>query len=227
MIDVTTLPAAGLPDDLAAVGVPVHSTTDGPVTGRRPRRRSPAVAARRRSTPRGASGTGSPARSAQVLCCVRPAAAAVATAAADVVLVGVGAEPPRWPATPGSSRSGGRRPPSCGPPGRVAPPLLVLPEVGRRAADDVAAAAGRGGVRWPPTASTTSAPATRPPAWRRPGPGRRRRDADAVAAGAARGARVAASVALARDLVNEPPELAHPAAVRRRGRRAVRRRRRR
>ncbi len=31
MINVTSLSGTGLPDDLAAVGVPVHSTADGPV----------------------------------------------------------------------------------------------------------------------------------------------------------------------------------------------------
>ena len=38
MIDVTALSGSGLPDDLLAVGVPVHSTADGPVVSCDPTR---------------------------------------------------------------------------------------------------------------------------------------------------------------------------------------------
>ena len=51
MINVTALSGTGLPDDLAAVGVPVHSSADGPVLAFDPAavvRRGPADLARRR-----------------------------------------------------------------------------------------------------------------------------------------------------------------------------------
>jgi hypothetical protein len=64
---------------------------------------------------------------------------------------------------------------------------------------------------WPPTAMTTTAPARRPNDWspgHRPADGLRR--SHLAATGAAGGARLAESVSLARDLVNEPPSALTP-----------------
>ena len=88
--------------------------------------------------------------------------------------------------------------------------LLVLPEVADAPVADAAAAAAEGGFlaayRYDEFRSTD--PATGPASLvlmaGRPG------DDDAVVAGAARGARVARSVAMARDLVNEPPSSLNP-----------------
>jgi leucyl aminopeptidase len=183
VIDVTAWTGDGLPDDLAAVGIPVHSTSDGPVpTG----------------APSGLVDLGVPAaldaawcerqgfggKVAQVLV-LRSAHSDPADAAdPDVVLVGIGAA---------DSLSGDRGLESVRraaasfvrAAGRSGSALLSLPEVGGEGTAAVAAAAAE------PTTSLDSLVLAGD-------------DDRAVASGAARGAQVARAVSLARDLVNEP-----------------------
>ena len=201
MIDVTTLSATGLPDDLVAVGVPVLSTEAGPLV-------APAAGAVDGvELPATLDGVwcerqGFTGRAAQVLVLRSADAATGAATGPDVVLVGLGT---------GDALSGDRgietvRRAAAGfvrSAGSGGTALLVLPEVAGAPAADVAAAAAEGGAlasyrfdrfrsAEPPSALGTlmlTDGDTEP---------------DAVARGAARGAQVARSVALARDLVNEP-----------------------
>ncbi len=199
MIDVTTLPAAGLPDGLTVVGVPVHTTTAGPSPawhpGVLPEVELPDALDAAWCERQGFSG-----KVAQVLVLRRPTAAAGGDPAPDVVLVGVGAED-RLAGDAGLEsvrRSTAAFVRAAGSGGTA---LLVLPEVGGWAADDVAAAAAEGGAlasyRFDVLRSADPAPELH-------GLVLRGDDADAMARGAARGAQVARAVALARDLVNEP-----------------------
>ncbi len=199
MIDVTTLSAAGLPAELAAVGVPVHSSGDGPVVaidrGGVDGVDLPAVLDARWCERQGFTG-----KAAQILVLRSPNAATGAAPAPDVVLVGLG---PVAALAGDKGRETVRRAAagfvrSAGSGGTA---LLALPDVAGVPAADVAAAAAEGG----------SLASYRFDGYRSadPSPGLsalvlRGGDPVAVAEGAARGAQVARSVALARDLVNEP-----------------------
>ncbi len=202
MINVTALPGPALPDDAIAVGVPVVSTSDGPV-----------VAASGVEL----DGVTLPTALDADWCERQGFAGKVAQtlvlrsldAGPEVVLVGVGAtdrlvgdqglESLRR-ATAAFVRSAGK--------GGSA--VLVLPAGIDAAPVDTAAAAAEGGAlatyRYedfrsaePPAGLGGLALAADPSL-----------DTDAVAQGAARGSRVARSVALARDLVNEPPSSLTP-----------------
>jgi len=201
VIDVTALSATRPPDDLVAVGVPVVSTESGPLvaraTGAVDGVELPAALDGEWCERQGFTG-----RAAQVLVLRSPDAATGATTGPDVVLVGLGSldalSGDRGIETVRRAAAGFVR--SAGSGGTA---LLVLPEVAAAPAADVAAAAAEGGAlasyrfdrfrsAEPPSAlgalMLTDGGA----------------DPDAVARGAARGAQVARSVALARDLVNEP-----------------------
>ncbi len=202
MINVTALSGTGLPDDLAAVGVPVHSTADGPVVAAAP----DAVGGIVLSGPldpdwcerQGFSG-----KVAQTLVLRSlesgPETVLVGLGAADK-LTGVGGLESVRRAVSSFVRSAGK--------GGTA--LLVLPEVVGAAATEVAAAGAEAGAlatysyddfrSADPTVGLTGLVLTTASAG----------DADATAEGAARGSRVARSVALARDLVNEPPSSLTP-----------------
>ena len=202
MINVTALSGTGLPDDLAAVGVPVHSTADGPVVAAAP----DAVGGIVLSGPldpdwcerQGFSG-----KVAQTLVLRSlesgPETVLVGLGAADKLTGVAGLESVRR-AVSSFVRSAGN--------GGTA--LLVLPEVVGAAATEVAAAGAEAGAlatysyddfrSADPTVGLTGLVLTTASAG----------DADATAEGAARGSRVARSVALARDLVNEPPSSLTP-----------------
>ena len=202
MIDVTTLSAPGRPDDLFVVGLPVLNTPDGPVPAvggavlddqGLPASLDPAWCERQ-----GFSG-----KAAQVLV-LRPAAAASGDGVRpDVVLVGLGTAE----ALAGDRgletlrRSAGAFVRAAG---RSGAALLLLPRVEGEGPGATAAAAAEGGAlasyRYDEFRSADPPPALGTLVLAGDGPA----DADAVAAGAARGARIADSVALARDLVNEP-----------------------
>ncbi len=202
MINVTALSGTGLPDDLAAVGVPVHSTADGPVVAAAP----DAVGGIVLSGPldpdwcerQGFSG-----KVAQTLVLRSlesgPETVLVGLGAADKLTGVAGLESVRR-AVSSFVRSAGN--------GGTA--LLVLPEVVDAGATEVAAAGAEAGAlatysyddfrSADPTVGLTGLVLTTASAG----------DADATAEGAARGSRVARSVALARDLVNEPPSSLTP-----------------
>ena len=202
MINVTALSGTGLPDDLVAVGVPVHSTADGPVVAAAP----DAVGGIVLSGPldpdwcerQGFSG-----KVAQTLVLRSlesgPETVLVGLGAADKLTGVAGLESVRR-AVSSFVRSAGK--------GGTA--LLVLPEVVGAAATEVAAAGAEAGAlatysyddfrSADPTVGLTGLVLTTASAG----------DADATAEGAARGSRVARSVALARDLVNEPPSSLTP-----------------
>jgi leucyl aminopeptidase len=202
VINVTALSGTGLPDDLAAVGVPVHSTADGPVVAAAP----DAVGGIVLSGPldpdwcerQGFSG-----KVAQTLVLRSlesgPETVLVGLGAADKLTGVAGLESVRR-AVSSFVRSAGN--------GGTA--LLVLPEVVDAGATEVAAAGAEAGAlatysyddfrSADPTVGLTGLVLTTASAG----------DADATAEGAARGSRVARSVALARDLVNEPPSSLTP-----------------
>ena len=211
MITVTALSGNGLPDDLAAVGVPVHSTADGPVLACDPSVVAgvtlPATLDASWCERQGFSG-----KVAQVLVLRSMGAAVGDVPGPDVVLVGLGSAD----ALAGDKgleslrRSAGSFVRAAGKGGTA---LLVLPEVTGETLVDTAAAAAEAG----------SLAAYRYEAFRSGDPakglvalvltsgsaGSVVQDA-VLDKGTARGARVAESVALARDLVNEPPSSLTP-----------------
>ena len=201
MIDVTALSGTALPGDLVAVGVPVHSTADGPVVACDPGAVGgldlPGHLDAAWCERQGFSG-----KAAQVLVLRSPGAATGAAPGPDVVLVGTGdqgsLDGPRAVETVRRSAAGFVR--SAGAGGTA---LLVLAEVGGVSTEDVAAAAAEGGAlasyRFDAFRSTDPPPALGGLLLTGGGG-----DPGAVAAGAERGSRVARAVALARDLVNEP-----------------------
>ena len=202
MITVTALSGTGLPDDLAAVGVPVHSTTEGPVVG---------------TAPDAVDGIALPGPLDADWCERHGFSGKVAQtlvlrsldAGPDVVLVGVGTaaklsgvaglESVRR-AVSSFVRSAGK--------GGTA--LMVLPEVVGVDAREVAAAGAEAGAlatyAYDDFRSADPSGGLGGLVLVAPSDG----DADAVAEGAARGSRIARSVALARDLVNEPPNSLTP-----------------
>jgi leucyl aminopeptidase len=202
VINVTALSGTGLPDDLAAVGVPVHSTADGPVVAAVPDAVGgialPGALDSDWCERQGFSG-----KVAQTLVLRSlesgPETVLVGLGAADKLTGVAGLESVRRAAS-SFVRSAGK--------GGTA--LLVLPEVVGAPAIDVAAAGAEAGAlatysyddfrSADPTAGLTGLVLTAASAG----------DADATAEGAARGSRVARSVALARDLVNEPPSSLTP-----------------
>lgn len=199
MIDVTALSRTELPASLAAVGVPVWSEADGPTLACDP------GAVEGVEIPGTLDATwcerqGFSAKSAQVLVLRSAAAASGAVATPDVALVGFGAQE-RLAGDAGLEtvrRSAAAFVRSAGSAGTA---LLVLPEVVEVLQADVAAAAAEGGAlasyRFDAFRSAEPTPALA--ALVLVGT-----DPEAVADGAARGGQVARSVAMARDLVNEP-----------------------
>jgi len=202
VINVTALSGTGLPDDLAAVGVPVHSTTDGPVVAATPDA-VPGIVLPGPLDADWCERQGFSGKVAQTLVLRSlesgPETVLVGLGAADKLSGVAGLESVRR-AVSSFVRSAGK--------GGTA--LLVLPEVAGAAATDVAAAGAEAGAlatysyddfrTADPTGRLTGlmlAPASAG-------------DGDATAEGAARGSRVARSVALARDLVNEPPSSLTP-----------------
>ena len=199
MIDVTALSGTELPDGLAAVGVPVHSGTDGPAVACDPGSvggiEVPGSLDAAWCERQGFSG-----KAAQVLVLRSAAAASGAAPAPDVALVGFGA-PDRLAGDAGLEtvrRAAAAFVRSAGSGGTA---LLVLPEVPEVTASEVAAAAAEGGAlasyRFDAFRSAEPAPALAELVLAGADP-------VAVADGAARGGQVARSVAMARDLVNEP-----------------------
>jgi leucyl aminopeptidase len=204
VIEVTALSPTGIPDDLAAVGVPVHGTDDGPVVACDPATLDgvpvptvPTVLDASWCERQGFSGT-----PAQVLVLRSPTAASGDVPAPDLVLVGLGdagalagdrgLESVRRAAAAFVRAAGSR-----------GTALLVLPSVDGVDVADIAAAAAEGGAlasyRFDEFRSTDRSPTldalVLADGGDRP---------DAVAEGAARGEQIARSVAFARDLVNEP-----------------------
>jgi leucyl aminopeptidase len=201
VIDVNVLTGPGLPDDLVAVGVPVRSTGEGPVVACDP------GAVEGLELPGGLDAAwcerqGFSGKVAQVLVLRPPGAATGAAPGPDIVLVGTG---------PAISLDGSRgleavRRSAAGfvrAAGAGGTAVFVLPEVGGVSTEDVATAAAEGGAlasyRFDAFRSTDPPPALGGLLLTDGGD-----DRGAVAAGAARGNRVAGAVALARDLVNEP-----------------------
>jgi leucyl aminopeptidase len=207
VITVTALSGAGLPDDLAAIGVPVHSTDDGPVVACDPGSVEgvtlPASLDSAWCERQGFTG-----KVAQVLV-LRSLGAAGGGGEPDVVLVGLG---PAGALAGDAGLESLRRSAASfvRTTGKGGSALLVLPAVEGKTATDAAVAAAEGGslaaYRYEefrsadPTAGLGTLILT----------GGRDGDSDAVEVGAARGARVARSVAMARDLVNEPPSSLTP-----------------
>ena len=197
MINVTALSGPGLPDHLAAVGVPVLASPDGPVvTGAAP------------------DGVAVPAALDDAWCERHGFTGKVAQTLVlrsldegpTVVLVGLGPAD-RLSGVRGLEavrRSAASFVRAAGTGGTA---LLVLPEVDDAGAADVAGAAAEAGAlatyRYDDFSSADPAPCLAGLVLAGPSP-------DAVAEGAARGSRVARSVALARDLVNEPPSSLTP-----------------
>ncbi len=201
MIDVTAQSETVSPDDLAAVGVPVHSSEDGPLIAIGPGAVDgivlPAALDRGWCERQGFTG-----KAAQVLVLRSTAAATGAEPGPDVALVGFGAAD-RLSGDKGLEtvrRAVAAFVRSAGSGGTA---LLVLPAVDGSAVADVAAAAAEGGAlasyRFDEFRSADPPPVLGTLVLDGGGA-----DPDAVAVGAARGSRVARSVALARDLVNEP-----------------------
>jgi leucyl aminopeptidase len=207
VINVTALSGPGLPDDLAAVGVPVHSTGDGPVVACDPGSVAgmtlPASLDAAWCERQGFAG-----KVAQVLV-LRSSGSAAGDGGADIVFVGLG---------PADALSGDRGLESVRrsagsfvrAAGKGGSALLVLPVVGGESAADTAAAAAEGGslaaYRYEDFRSGEPAPGLGGLVLTDGVGG----DPGAVEAGIARGARVARSVAMARDLVNEPPSSLTP-----------------
>jgi leucyl aminopeptidase len=203
VIDVTTLSGSGRPDDLVVVGLPVLSTPDGPV----PAVGDETLAAQGLPASLDAAWCerqGFAAKAAQVLVLRSAEAATGGRVGPDVVLVGLGTAAvlagDRGLET--VRRSAGAFVRAAG---RSGSALLLLPRVEGEATASVAAAAAEGGVlasyRYDEFRSADPPAALGTLVLAGDGPD----DADAsVAAGVARGARIGASVALARDLVNEP-----------------------
>ncbi len=201
MIDVTVLSGTGVPDDLACIGVPVHVGDDGPVLvgdpGAVPGHDLPSELDAEWCERQGFAG-----KVAQVLVLRSTPAVGAVGVAPDVVLVGLGAS---------GSLSGDkgleslRRASaafvrSAGSGGSA---LLVLPVVDGTPTVDVAAAAAEGGAlasyRYDEFRSADPTPALAALVLAGGGD-----DPEGLDEGTSRGLQVARSVALARDLVNEP-----------------------
>ena len=207
MIDVTAVSTTGLPDDLAAVGIPVHSTGDGPVLACDPGLIA-GVASPESLDADWCERQGFSGKVAQTLVLRSPAAASGGASGPDVVLVGLGAAD----ALAGNKgletvrRSAGAFVRAAGKRGSA---LLVLPDVRDEDVADTAAAAAEGGslgaYRYDEFRSADPTPGLGSLVLAHGGA-----DSAGVAAGSARGARVARSVAMARDLVNEPPSSLTP-----------------
>ena len=184
MIDVTALSATGLPDDLAAVGIPVHSTGDGPVLACDPGAIA-GVASPESLDADWCERQGFSGKVAQTLVLRSPAAASGDASGPDVVLVGLGAA---------DALAGDKG----------LETVLRDEDVA-----DTAAAAAEGGslgaYRYDEFRSADPTPGLGSLVLAHGGA-----DSAGVAAGSARGARVARSVAMARDLVNEPPSSLTP-----------------
>jgi leucyl aminopeptidase len=202
VINVTALSGTGLPDDLAAVGVTVHSTADGPVVAAAPDAVG-GIVLPGPLDPDWCERQGFSGKVAQTLVLRSlesgPETVLVGLGAADKLTGVAGLETVRR-AVSSFVRSAGK--------GGTA--LLVLPEVVGAAPTEVAAAGAEAGAlatysyddfrSADPTVGLTGLVLTAASAG----------GADATAEGAARGSRVARSVALARDLVNEPPSSLTP-----------------
>ena len=205
MLEVTAPAGTDLPEGLVAVGVPCVSGADGPVAA---------------CGPDAVPGVALPEALDAAWCARQGFAAKVGQTAVvrtmdggtpDLVLVGLG---------PASGLTGPRgvellRRAAASfvrAAGTGAAALLVLPEVDGADAATVAAAAAEAGrlatYRYDEFRSTDPSPALTTLVLR----GAAGTAADEVAAGASRGARVADSVAFARDLVNRPPSDLTPAA---------------
>ena len=202
MIDVTALQAAALPDEATAVGVPVVTTPDGPVVaGGGVELDGVALPGALDADWCERQGFAGKVAQTLVLRSLDPGP--------EVVLVGVGPAD-RLAGDQGLEslrRAAAAFVRSAGKGGTA---VLVLPSGIDATPADTAAAAAEGGAlatyRYedfrsadPPAGLAGLALAADPSL-----------DADAVARGAARGSRVARSVALARDLVNEPPSSLTP-----------------
>ena len=202
MINVTALSTPALPDDAVAVGVPVVSTGDGPKVASADMRLDggtlPSALDADWCERQGFSG-----KVAQTL------VLRTLDAGPEIVLVGVGTAD-RLAGDQGLEslrRAAGAFVRSAG---RGGTALLVLPQVIDAAPGDTAAAAAEGGAlatyRYEdfrsaePTVGLGGLALAADPSV----------DTDALAKGAARGSRVARSVGLARDLVNEPPSSLTP-----------------
>jgi len=201
VIDVTALSGTGLPDDLTTVGLPVLVGVDGPVVacdpGVVPGLGLPSALDAVWCERQGFAG-----KVAQVLILRSPTAAGGGGVAPDVVLVGLGAAE----ALTGDKgleslrRAAAAAVRSAGSAGSA---LLVLPVVGGAPVADVAAAAAEAGAlasyRYHGFRSADPAPTLGTLVLADQGT-----DPEGLAAGTARGLQIARSVALARDLVNEP-----------------------
>jgi leucyl aminopeptidase len=201
VINVTTLSGTGLPDDLTAVGVPVHSSADGPVVAGDPAAVDgmtlPATLDADWCEQQGFGG-----KVGQTLV-VRSLDGAPA-----VVLVGVGSDD-KLAGDAGLESVRRAAASFVRAAGKSGTALLVLPGVTGAAVAEAAAAAAVGGAL--ATYSYDDFRSSEPSTGLvglvlTGGTG----DADGAAEGAARGARVARSVGLARDLVNEPPSSLTP-----------------
>ena len=201
MIDVTAPTGPGLPDDLAAVGVPVCTGDEGPTVA------VDAGAVAGVEVPAGLDPTwcarqGFAGKVGQTVV-LRSAPTPGDTPAPDVVLVGVGSAD-RLSGDTGLEtvrRAAAAVVRSAGTSGTA---LFVLPAVDGTPTADVAAAAAEGGAlasyRFDTFRSSEPRPALAALALVGDDPA----GAADMAVGAARGLQVARSVALARDLVNEP-----------------------
>jgi leucyl aminopeptidase len=201
VIDVTALSGAVLPDDLTAVGVPVYGTTDGPVVAGDPA----AVTGMTLSAAMDADWCeqqGFGGKIAQTLVIRSP------DGGPAVVLVGLGS-PDKLEGDAGLESVRRAVASFVRAAGKSGTALLVLPEVTGIAVADVAAAAAEGGslATYSYDDFRSSDPSTGLVGLVLAGGAG---DADRVAEGVARGSRVAQSVGLARDLVNEPPSSLTP-----------------
>ena len=201
MIDVTALSGTGLPDDLASVGVPVHFGDDGPVLaydpGAVPGLDLPSALDAGWCERQGFAG-----KVAQVLVLRSPPAPGAVGADHNVVLVGVGSAD----ALGGDKgleslrRASAAFVRSAGSGGSA---LLVLPAVDETSTADVAAVAAEAGAlatyTYDEFRSADPTPALGALVLAGGGD-----DPEGLAAGTSRGLQMARSVALARDLVNEP-----------------------
>jgi leucyl aminopeptidase len=201
VINVTALSGTALPDDVATVGVPVYSATDGPVVAGDPAALTgmtlPATLHAGWCEQQGFGG-----KVAQTLV-VRsldggPALVLVGVGSVDKLDGDAGLESMRR-AVASFVRAAGN----------AGTALLSLPKVSGAEAVDVAAAAAEGGslASYRYDDFRSSAPSTGLAGLILAGGAA---DSDGVTDGAARGARVARSVGLARDLVNEPPSSLTP-----------------
>jgi leucyl aminopeptidase len=201
VIDVTALSGAALPDDLIAVGVPVYGTTDGLLVAGDPAAATgmtlPALVDADWCEQQGFGG-----KIAQTLVIRSP------DGGPAVVLVGLGS-PDKLVGDAGRETVRRAAASFVRAAGKSGTALLVLPEVTGVAIADVAAAAAEGGslATYSYDHFRSSEPSTGLVGLVLTGG---TGDADGVVAGAARGTQVAQSVALARDLVNEPPSSLTP-----------------